>query len=109
MIKLVATDIDGTIFIPEKEFTLGVTNCIKKLSDSGIKVVLVTGRMNAAAAKIAAACPAAAAGKRRIPNPESSIGDLAAADGRAPTPAAGSAGLCLTEPGTGTDHAGLHP
>ena len=53
MIKLVATDIDGTIFIPEKEFTQGVKGCIKKLSQKGIKVVLVTGRMNAAAIKIA--------------------------------------------------------
>lgn len=53
MIKLVATDIDGTIFIPEKEFTLGVKECIKRLSKAGIKVVLVTGRMNAAATKIA--------------------------------------------------------
>ncbi len=53
MIKLVATDIDGTIFIPEKEFTSGVKDCIKRLSISGIKVVLVTGRMNAAATKIA--------------------------------------------------------
>ena len=53
MIKLVATDIDGTIFIPEKEFTQGVKDCIKKLSQEGIKVVLVTGRMNAAASKIA--------------------------------------------------------
>ena len=53
MIKLVATDIDGTIFIPEKEFTSGVKKCIKKLSEKGVKVVLVTGRMNAAATKIA--------------------------------------------------------
>lgn len=53
MIKLVATDIDGTIFIPEKEFTSGVKNCIKKLCEQDIKVVLVTGRMNAAASKIA--------------------------------------------------------
>lgn len=53
MIKLVATDIDGTIFIPEKEFTSGVKNCIDKLSKAGVKVVLVTGRMNAAASKIA--------------------------------------------------------
>lgn len=53
MIKLVATDIDGTIFIPEKEFTSGVKDCIKKLNEQGIKVVLVTGRMNAAATKIA--------------------------------------------------------
>ncbi len=53
MIKLVATDIDGTIFIPEKEFTQGVKNCISRLNTAGIKVVLVTGRMNAAAARIA--------------------------------------------------------
>ena len=53
MIKLVATDIDGTIFIPEKEFTSGVKDCINRLSKAGIKVVLVTGRMNAAATKIA--------------------------------------------------------
>lgn len=53
MIKLVATDIDGTIFIPEKEFTQKVRNCISRLCESGIKVVLVTGRMNAAAVRIA--------------------------------------------------------
>lgn len=53
MIKLVATDIDGTILIPEGEFTSGVKNCIKKLCEKGIKVVLVTGRMNAAASLIA--------------------------------------------------------
>ena len=53
MIKLVATDIDGTIFIPEKEFTCGVKECISRLDSAGIKVVLVTGRMNAAATKIA--------------------------------------------------------
>ena len=53
MIKLVATDIDGTILIPEGEFTNGVKNCIKKLGESGIKVVLITGRMNAAAKLIA--------------------------------------------------------
>lgn len=53
MIKLVATDIDGTIFIPEKEFTSGVKECIRHLSQKGIKVVLVTGRMNAAATRIA--------------------------------------------------------
>lgn len=53
MIKLIATDIDGTILIPEGEFTKGVKDCIKKLSACGIKVVLVTGRMNAAACLIA--------------------------------------------------------
>lgn len=53
MIKLVATDIDGTILIPEGEFTQGVKDCVRKLCDKGIKVVLVTGRMNAAAKLIA--------------------------------------------------------
>ena len=53
MIKLIATDIDGTVLIPEGDFTDGVKACIKKLSQKGIKVVLVTGRMNAAAKLIA--------------------------------------------------------
>ena len=53
MIKLVATDIDGTILIPEGEFTQGVKKCVKDLCEKGIKVVLVTGRMNAAATRIA--------------------------------------------------------
>lgn len=53
MIKLVATDIDGTILIPEGEFTNEVKECISNLTKQGIKVVLVTGRMNAAASKIA--------------------------------------------------------
>ena len=53
MIKLVATDIDGTILIPEGEFTQGVKDCVRKLCNVGIKVVLVTGRMNAAAVRIA--------------------------------------------------------
>lgn len=53
MIKLVATDIDGTILIPEGEFTQAVKSCVSELCQKGIKVVLVTGRMNAAASKIA--------------------------------------------------------
>lgn len=53
MIKLVATDIDGTVLIPEGEFTQGVKDCVRKLCQKGIKVVLVTGRMNAAAKLIA--------------------------------------------------------
>lgn len=53
MIKLVATDIDGTILIPEGNFTESVKKCIKELSKKGIKVVLVTGRMNVAAELIA--------------------------------------------------------
>ena len=53
MIKLVATDIDGTRLIPEGQFTEGVKKCVQKLCQKGIKVVLVTGRMNAAASLIA--------------------------------------------------------
>ena len=53
MIKLVATDIDGTILIPEGEFTANVKICISDLGRRGVKVVLVTGRMNAAAKLIA--------------------------------------------------------
>lgn len=53
MIKLVATDIDGTLLIPEGNFSEGVKDCIQKLCKKGIKVVLVTGRMNAAATLIA--------------------------------------------------------
>lgn len=53
MIKLIATDIDGTILIPEGEFTQGVKKCVKELCEKGIKVVLVTGRMHAAASLIA--------------------------------------------------------
>ena len=53
MIKLVATDIDGTIIIPERTFTDEVKGCIKSLTDSGVRVVLVTGRMHAAAELIA--------------------------------------------------------
>ena len=53
MIKLVATDIDGTILVPEGEFTESIKKCISELCKQNIKVVLVTGRMNAAASKIA--------------------------------------------------------
>lgn len=53
MIKLVATDIDGTILPYSGEFTEGVKSCIKKLKENGIKVVIVTGRMHEGAKKIA--------------------------------------------------------
>jgi len=49
MIKMVATDIDGTIFDWNLgEFTPGIKDCINRLSASGVKVVLVTGRMHKA-------------------------------------------------------------
>ena len=53
MIKMIATDIDGTILIPEGKFRQEVKQCINKLNNHGIKVVLVTGRMNSAAIMIA--------------------------------------------------------
>ncbi len=53
MIKLVATDIDGTILPYTGEFTQGVKSCIKELKYNGIKVVIVTGRMHKGAKKIA--------------------------------------------------------
>lgn len=49
MIKMIATDIDGTILPYAKEFTPTTKNCIKKLSNMGIKVVLATGRMHSSA------------------------------------------------------------
>ncbi len=49
MIKMVATDIDGTIVDWSLgDFTPAVKKCIKNLCAKGIKVVLVTGRMHCA-------------------------------------------------------------
>ena len=53
MIKMVATDIDGTILGYDFVFRPSVKKCIKKLQEDGVKVVLVTGRMHYAAEKIA--------------------------------------------------------
>ena len=47
-IKLVATDIDGTIVKWDTSVSENVKNCIKNLQNNGIKVVLVTGRMHCA-------------------------------------------------------------
>ena len=49
MIKFIATDIDGTILPLNGKFSEGVKSCISNLQENGIKVVLVTGRMNKAA------------------------------------------------------------
>lgn len=49
MIKMVATDIDGTILRGDFGFSSAVKKCILDLSKRGIKVVLVTGRMHCAA------------------------------------------------------------
>lgn len=53
MIKLIATDIDGTILKHNFEFNQEVKNCIAKLTNDGIKVILVTGRMYVATDYIA--------------------------------------------------------
>ena len=53
MIKMVATDIDGTILGESFQFSPRVIECIKNLSKNGVKVVLVTGRMHLAALKLA--------------------------------------------------------
>ena len=45
MIKMVVTDIDGTIADKDANISLNVRNSIKKLKEKGIKVVLSTGRM----------------------------------------------------------------
>ena len=53
-IKMVATDIDGTILNWDfGGFTPEVKDCIKQLCASGVKVVLVTGRMHKAATFLA--------------------------------------------------------
>ncbi|MCI5889054.1 MAG: HAD family hydrolase [Brachyspira sp.] len=53
MIKMVATDIDGTIIKWGCDFSDGVKKCMKRLHDNGVKVVLVTGRMHCATTPVA--------------------------------------------------------
>lgn len=53
MIKMVATDIDGTILNWDGEFSPETVNCIKKMNENGVKIVLVTGRMHGSTAPIA--------------------------------------------------------
>ena len=53
MIKLVCTDIDGTILKPDYTFSDAVKKCMQELTQKGVKVVLVTGRMHSAAKFIA--------------------------------------------------------
>lgn len=53
MIKLIATDIDGTLVVPESDFSAEVKRCVERLCSDGVKVVLVTGRMHSAASLIA--------------------------------------------------------
>lgn len=53
MIKMVATDIDGTIIRWDTGFSENVKACIKRLKSKGVKVVLVTGRMHRATTPVA--------------------------------------------------------
>ena len=53
MIKMIATDIDGTILKWGLDFTPAMRQCIKRLKEHGVKVVLVTGRMHCAALPVA--------------------------------------------------------
>lgn len=55
MIKMVATDIDGTIVKWGCEYSDGVKDSIRKLCEKGVKVVLVTGRMHCATTPVASA------------------------------------------------------
>jgi Cof subfamily protein (haloacid dehalogenase superfamily) len=52
-IKLIATDIDGTIMKDNFECNDAVRDCIRQLSQDGVRVVLVTGRMHSATTKVA--------------------------------------------------------
>ena len=52
-IKMVATDIDGTIYKHGIGFNQPVIDCIKNLEKNGVKVILITGRMHKSAKKIA--------------------------------------------------------
>ncbi len=53
MIKMIATDIDGTILPYGGEFRPAVLDCINELTKKGIKIVLVTGRMHSSAVPLA--------------------------------------------------------
>ena len=53
MIRMIATDIDGTILKWSFQFSPEVKKCIKELDENGIKVVLVTGRMHSATVHVA--------------------------------------------------------
>lgn len=53
MIKMIATDIDGTIIKWGSEISSAVKQCVNELSKSGVKVVLVTGRMHCATTPVA--------------------------------------------------------
>ena len=51
-IKLIATDIDGTLLKKDYTCPAGLMECLENLENNNIKVCLVTGRMHQAAIKI---------------------------------------------------------
>lgn len=51
-IKLIATDIDGTLLKKDYTCPTGLIKCLESLENNGVKVCLVTGRMHQAAIKI---------------------------------------------------------
>ena len=53
MIKMIATDIDGTILPFNSDFSENTKLCINKLEKNGVKVILVTGRMHSSALPLA--------------------------------------------------------
>lgn len=53
MIKMIATDIDGTIVKWGSEISPAVKNCINEVQKNGVKVVLVTGRMHCSTVQVA--------------------------------------------------------
>lgn len=53
MIKLVVTDIDGTIYTPEKGISPEVKSCIQDLTKNGVNVAIATGRTYGSAKHVA--------------------------------------------------------
>ena len=53
MIKMLVTDIDGTIMMNDTFISQNIRDCFRSLSEKGIKIVLATGRMYSSTANIA--------------------------------------------------------
>lgn len=53
MIKMVVTDIDGTIYTPQTGINIETKSCIKELCEKGIHVAIATGRTYGSAKSVA--------------------------------------------------------
>ncbi len=53
MIKMIVTDIDGTIYTPDKGITDEVKQCIQNLAKNGIRIAIATGRSYSSAKIVA--------------------------------------------------------